>query len=83
MNIKELKIPTWNELLGIEDNVRFRFIYEHFIKSSIYTIINNKLLYAEDIPYEKSCIYANNVISDKLVGIEILHEDFEIIYEDH
>ena len=72
---KELKISTWNELLGIEDNVRFRFVYEHFMKSSIYTIINNKLLYAEDIPYEESCIYANNVISDKLVGIEILHED--------
>ena len=36
MNIKELKIPTWNELLGIEDNVRFRFIYEHFMKSNIF-----------------------------------------------
>ena len=83
MNIKELKIPTWNELLGIEDNVRFRFVYEHSIKSSIYTIMNNKLLYAEDISYEESYIYANNVISDKLVGIEILHEDFEILYEDH
>ena len=58
MNIKELKIPTWNELLGIEDNVRFRFIYEHFMKSNIYIIINNKLLYAEDIPYEESCIFA-------------------------
>ena len=45
MNIKELKIPTWNELLGIEDNVRFRFIYEHFMKSNIYIIINNKLLF--------------------------------------
>ena len=43
MNIKELKIPTWNELLGIEDNVRFRFVYKHSIKSSIYTIMNNKL----------------------------------------
>ena len=75
MHIKELKIPTWNELLGIEDNVRFRFVYEHFMKSNIYTIMNNKLLYAEDIPYEESYIYANNVISDKLIGIEILHED--------
>ena len=83
MNIKELKITTWNELLGIEDNVRFRFIYEHFMKSNIYIIINNKLLYAEDIPYEESCIFANKVMSDKLVGIEILHEDFEILYEDH
>ena len=83
MYIKELKIPTWNELLGIKDNVRFRFVYEHSIKSSIYTIMHNKLLYAEDIPYEESCIFANKVMSDKLVGIEILHEDFEILYEDH
>ena len=44
MNIKELKIPTWNELLGIEDNVRFRFVYEHFMKSDIYTIINYYML---------------------------------------
>lgn len=73
MNIKELKIPTWNELLGIEDNVRFRFVYEHSIKSSIYTIMHNKLLYAEDIPYEESYKYANEVISDKLVGIEIVN----------
>ena len=70
---KELKIPTWNELLGIEDNVRFRFVYEHSIKSSIYTIMHNKLLYAEDIPYEESYKYANEVISDKLVGIEIVN----------
>ena len=70
MNIKELKIPTWNELLGIEDNIRFRFVYEHFMKSNIYIIINNKLLYAEDIPYEESYKYANEVISDKLVGKE-------------
>ena len=68
---KKLKIPTWNELLGIEDNVRFRFVYEHFMKSNLYTIINNKLLYAEDIPYEESYKYANEVISDKLIGIEI------------
>ena len=73
MNIKELKIPTWNELLGIEDNVRFRFVYEHSIKSSIYTIMHNKLLYAEDIPYEESYKYANEVISDKLIGIEIVN----------
>lgn len=73
MYIKELKIPTWNELLGIEDNVRFRFVYEHSIKSSIYTIMHNKLLYAEDIPYEESYKYANEVISDKLVGIEIVN----------
>ena len=73
MYIKELKIPTWNELLGIEDNVRFRVIYEHFMKSNIYTIMNNKLLYAEDIPYEESYKYANEVISDKLVGIEIVN----------
>ena len=72
-NIKELKIPTWNELLGIEDNVRFRFVYEHSIKSSIYTIMHNKLLYAEDIPYEESYKYANEVISDKLIGIEIVN----------
>lgn len=71
MNIKELKIPTWNELLGIEDNIRFRFVYEHYMKSNLYTIINNKLLYAEDIPYEESYKYANEVISDKLIGIEI------------
>lgn len=81
MSIKELKIPTWNELLGIEDNVRFRFVYQYSMKSNIYTmssiymIMNNKLLYAEDIPYEESYIYANDVIYDKLVGIEILHED--------
>ena len=73
MNIKELKIPTWNELLGIEDNIRFRFVYEHFMKSNIYIIINNKLLYAEDIPYEESYKYANEVISDNLIGIEIVN----------
>ena len=53
------------------------------MKSNSYTIMKNKLLYAEDIPYEESCIFANKVMSDKLVGIEILHEDFEILYEDH
>ena len=73
MNTKELKIPTWNELLGIEDNIRFRFVYEHFMKSNIYIIINNKLLYAEDIPYEESYKYANEVISDNLIGIEIVN----------
>ena len=74
MHIKELKIPTWNELLGIEDNVRFRFVYEHFMKSNLYTIINNKLLYAEDIPYEESYKYANEVISHKSVGIELVNQ---------
>ena len=43
------------------------------MKSNIYIIINNKLLYAEDIPYEESYKYANEVISDKLVGIEIVN----------
>lgn len=77
MYIKEFKIPTWNELLGIKDKVRFRFIYKRkdgsFTKTSIYTIVNNQLLFAEDIPYVESYLSVNYIIgNDDLVGIEVL-----------
>lgn len=78
--IKEIKIPTLNEVLGIEDGVRFKFIYKDkscengIVKSHTYMIFNNKLLYADDIPYTPSCLFLNQLYDEDLIGIETIDE---------
>ena len=78
--IKEMKVPTLNEILGIEDKVRFKFLYRNKLyknriaKSCTYTIINNKLLFADDIPYVLSCLFLNQLYDEDLIGIETIDE---------
>ena len=78
--IKEMKVPTLNEILGIEDRVRFKFLYRDKLyengitKSCTYTIINNELLYADDIPYTSSYLFLNQLNDENLIGIEIIDE---------
>ena len=78
--IKEIKVPTLNEILGIEDRVRFKFLYRNKLyknriaKSCTYTIINNKLLFADDIPYTPSCLLLNEFYNENLIGIEIVDD---------
>ncbi len=80
MNTKEIKVPTLNEILGIEDRVRFKFLYRdkfyknRITKSYTYTIINNKLLFAEDIPYALSCLFLNDFYNENLIGIETIDD---------
>ena len=78
--IKEMKVPTLNEILGIEDKVRFKFLYRNKLyknriaKSCTYTIINNELLFADDIPYVLSCLFLNQLYDENLIGIEIVDD---------
>lgn len=78
--IKEIKVPTLNEILGIEDGVRFKFLYRdklyknRITKSCTYTIINNKLLFADDIPYVLSCLFLNQLYDENLIGVETIDE---------
>ena len=78
--IKEIKVPTLNEILGIEDRVRFKFLYRNKLyknriaKSCTYTIINNELLYADDIPCTPSCLFLNQLYDEDLRGIEIIDD---------
>ena len=78
--IKEIKVPTLNEILGIEDRVRFKFLYRDKLykngirKSCTYTIVNNELLFADDIPYAPSCLFLNQLYDENLIGIEIVDD---------
>ena len=78
--IKEMKVPTLNEILGIEDKVRFKFLYRNKLyknriaKSCTYTIINNELLFADDIPYTPSYLFLNQLYDENLIGIEIVDD---------
>lgn len=78
---KPFKLPSLNELLGIEDDVEFRFVYfknttindldtVDFEYSKIYRIKNNQLLYSEDIPFLPSDISINELMSKNFVGIQ-------------
>lgn len=78
---KPFKLPSLNELLGIEDDVEFRFVYFKntimndldtidFEYSRIYRIKNNQLLYSEDIPFSPSDISINELMSKNFVGIQ-------------
>lgn len=78
---KPFKLPSLNELLGIEDDVEFRFVYfkntimndldtVDFEYSRIYRIKNNQLLYSEDIPFSPSDISINELMSKNFVGIQ-------------
>lgn len=78
---KPFKLPSLNELLGIEDDVEFRFVYFKnttmndldtidFEYSKIYRIKNNQLLYSEDIPFLPSDISINELMSKNFVGIQ-------------
>lgn len=84
IKFKPIKIPTLNELLGIEDDVEFRFVYfkdytvnilgtvirKDFEYSRIYRIKNNQLLCSEDIPFLPSNISINDLMSEDFIGIQ-------------
>lgn len=78
--IKEIKVPTLNKILEIEDGVRFKFVYKNKLcenviaKTCTYTIINNELFFADDIPYTLSCLFLNNFYDENLIGIEIIDD---------
>lgn len=84
IKFKPIKIPTLNELLGIEDDVEFKFVYLKestinnlgtlihgvFEYSRIYRIKNNQLLCSEDIPFLPSNISINDLMSEDFIGIQ-------------
>lgn len=78
--IKMINLPTLNEILGIEDGVRFKFLYrdrtdgykDNILETCVYVIKNNKLLYAEDIPYSLSNFSINNLYDKELMGIKTI-----------
>lgn len=80
IKFKPLQLPKLNDLLGIEDDVDFRFVYDNptskdidgFIYSSMYRIKDNTLLYSEDIPFSKSKYSINALMNKRFVGIQIL-----------
>lgn len=81
---KPFKLLSLNELLGIEDDVEFRFVYfkdfavnnlgtvirKDFEYSRIYRIKNNQLLCSEDIPFFPSDVSINELMSKDFIGIQ-------------
>ena len=86
MNIKELKIPTWNELLGIEDNVvvipqkdiveELRWI-RNFFSTTIEQcgVFNSQ---TEKEREEEKIEYANDTVDDIISELNDFFSDHEI-----
>ena len=81
---KPIKFPKLNELLGVEDDVDFRFVYtdfntpvKDFCYSGLYRIKDNKLMYSEVTPFSKSCLSINGLLNKSFIGIKISNEDME------
>ena len=80
IKFKPLQLPKLNDILGIEDDVDFKFVYNNpeskdidgFFYSGMYRIKDNTLLYSEDIPFSKSNYSINDLTSKDFVGIKIL-----------
>lgn len=80
ISFKPLQLPKLNDLLNVEDDVDFKFVYNNtsttdkddFLYSSTYRIKDNTLLYSEDIPFSKSNYSINALMIDDFIGIKIV-----------
>ena len=80
INFKPLQLSKLNDLLGIEDDVDFKFVYNNpaskdrdgFFYSEMYRIKNNTLLYSEEIPFSISNYSINALMNENFIGIKII-----------
>ena len=80
INFKPLQLSKLNDLLGIEDDVNFKFVYNNpaskdrdsFFYSEMYRIKNNTLLYSEEIPFSISNYSINALMNENFIGIKII-----------
>lgn len=80
INFKPLQLPKLNDLLNVEDDVDFKFVYintdttdkDGFLYSDTYRIKNNTLLYSDEIPFSESMYSINSLMIDNFIGIKIV-----------
>lgn len=80
INFKPLQLPKLNDLLNVEDDVDFKFVYNNtsttdkdgFLYSGTYRIKDNILLYSDETPFSKSMYSINSLMIDDFVGIKII-----------
>ena len=80
INFKPLQLPKLNDLLGIEDDVDFKFVYDNpaskdkdgFLYSGMYRIKDNILLYSDEVPFSISNYSINALMNKNFIGIKII-----------
>ena len=84
IKFRPMKLPKLNKLLGVEDDIDFRFVYmdfdtpmKDFYYTGLYRIKDNKLLYSDEIPFSESGFSVNSLMDKSFVGIKISNESME------